>query len=39
MATIDTSTETLKVLLDGELIEEFSYYLPKSCIELSKIDL
>jgi hypothetical protein len=39
MATIDTSNEMLKVFLDDELIEEFPYHLPKSCIELSKIDL
>ena len=39
MATIDTASETLSVYLDGNLAKEFPYPLPKSCIELSKINL
>ena len=39
MATIDTAGEKLKVYLDGNLVEEFTYPLPKFSIELSKITL
>ena len=39
MATIDTTGEKLKVCLDGNLVEEFPYPLPKPGIELSKINL
>jgi len=38
VATIDTAKETLSVYLDGSLTDKFLYPLPKSSIELSKIN-
>jgi len=38
-ATIDTALETLSIYHDFKLVEKFSYPLPKTYIELSKIDL
>jgi hypothetical protein len=38
-ATIDTKKEKLFVYHDSKLIEEFPYTLPKTSLDLSKIDL
>ena len=38
-ATIDTAQETLFVYHDSKLIVKYPYPLPKSSIDLSKIDL
>jgi len=38
-ATIDTKKEKLFVYHDAKLIEEFSYALPRTSLDLSKIDL
>lgn len=37
--TIDTAKETLSVYHDSKLIEKFDYPLPKTAIDLSKIEL
>jgi transposase InsO family protein len=37
--TIDTKAQTISVYHDSALIEQYSYPLPSSAIELSKIDL
>jgi len=38
-ATIDTGQETLSIYHDFKLVEKLDYPLPKTYIELSKIDL
>ena len=38
-ATIDTAKEKLFVYHDSELVQEYVYPLPKTLIDLSKIDL
>jgi len=38
-ATIDTTKETLSIYHDSKLIERFDYPLPKTSIDLSKIEL
>jgi len=38
-ATIDTGCQTLSIYHDSQLVEKFDYPLPKTYIELSKIDL
>lgn len=38
-AKIDTAKEKLFVYHDSELVEEYSYFLPKTYIDVSKIDL
>jgi putative transposase len=38
-ATIDTGQETLSIYHDSKLVEKLDYPLPKTYIELSKIDL
>ena len=38
-ATIDTAKETLSIYHDSKLIEKLDYPLPKTAIDLSKIDL
>ena len=38
-ATIDTAKETLSVYHDSNLIDKFNYPLPKTSIDLSKIEL
>jgi transposase InsO family protein len=38
-ATIDTSKEVLKIYHDSKLVEEIKYPLPKTLIDLSKIEL
>lgn len=38
-ATIDTAQETLFVYYDSKLIVKYPYPLPKSSIDLLKIDL
>jgi len=38
-ATIDTVKEKLFIYHDSKLIVEYAYPLPKSSIDLSKIDL
>lgn len=38
-ATIDTARETLFVYHDSKLVKEFDYPLPKTSIDLSKIDM
>ena len=37
--TIDTGCQTLSIYHDSQLVEKFDYPLPKTYIELSKIDL
>ena len=37
--TIDTAKETLSIYHDSKLIEKFDYPLPKTSIDLSKIEL
>jgi hypothetical protein len=38
-ATIETAQEILSIYHDSKLVEELNYPLPKTYIELSKIDL
>lgn len=38
-ATIDTTKETLSIYHDSKLVEKFDYPLPKTSIDLSKIEL
>ena len=38
-ATIDTGQELLSIYHDSKLVEKLNYPLPKTYIELSKIDL
>ena len=37
--TIDTGQQTMSIYHDSVLVEKYSYPLPSSAIELSKIDL
>ena len=37
--TIDTGAQKMSIYHDSVLVEEYSYPLPSSAIELSKIDL
>jgi len=37
-ATIDTAKETLSIYHDSKLIDKFDYPLPKTSIDLSKIE-
>ncbi|MBT9148240.1 MAG: hypothetical protein DDT32_02011 [Syntrophomonadaceae bacterium] len=38
-ATINTAKETLSIYLDSKLVDKYDYPLPKTSIDLSRIEL